>query len=75
MSNDGYWFGVVPVLAGHRTPRSAGADRTVAGYSAPGSPDFKEGPRTIRSLSVDTLDELRHMVTLLRASGGRAVPR
>jgi len=35
-------------------------------------PDFKEGVRAIRSLSVDTLDELRHMVTLLRASGGRA---
>ncbi|OLZ63751.1 two-component sensor histidine kinase [Streptomyces sp. IMTB 2501] len=35
-------------------------------------PDFREGARTIRSLSVDTLDELRHMVTLLRASGGRA---
>ncbi|WP_369362295.1 sensor histidine kinase [Streptomyces sp. CG4] len=35
-------------------------------------PHFKEGARTIRSLSVDTLDELRHMVTLLRASGGRA---
>ncbi|GAA2654062.1 sensor histidine kinase [Streptomyces vastus] len=35
-------------------------------------PDFKEGACTIRSLSVDTLDELRHMVTLLRASGGRA---
>ncbi|MBT1098023.1 sensor histidine kinase [Streptomyces sp. Tu102] len=35
-------------------------------------PDFKEGARTIRSLSVDTLDELRYMVTLLRASGGRA---
>ncbi|EST36482.1 sensor histidine kinase [Streptomyces roseochromogenus] len=35
-------------------------------------PDFKEGARTIRSLSVGTLDELRHMVTLLRASGGRA---
>ena len=34
-------------------------------------PDFEEGARTIRSLSVDTLDELRHMVTLLRASGGR----
>ncbi|WP_326731853.1 sensor histidine kinase [Streptomyces phaeochromogenes] len=34
-------------------------------------PDFKEGARTIRSLSVDTLDELRHMVTLLRASGSR----
>ncbi|MBL1118105.1 two-component sensor histidine kinase [Streptomyces sp. 110] len=35
-------------------------------------PEFKAGARTIRSLSVDTLDELRHMVTLLRASGGRA---
>ncbi|MET8680793.1 histidine kinase [Streptomyces sp. NPDC004647] len=35
-------------------------------------PDVKEGARTIRSLSVDTLDELRHMVTLLRASGSRA---
>ncbi|MFJ5304192.1 sensor histidine kinase [Streptomyces sp. NPDC088350] len=35
-------------------------------------PAFKEGAQTIRSLSVDTLDELRHMVTLLRASGGRA---
>jgi signal transduction histidine kinase len=35
-------------------------------------PSFKEGARTIRSLSVDTLDELRHMVTLLRASDGRA---
>lgn len=35
-------------------------------------PDFREGARTIRTLSVDTLDELRHMVTLLRASGGRA---
>jgi signal transduction histidine kinase len=34
-------------------------------------PDFKEGARTIRSLSVDTLDELRHMVALLRASGSR----
>jgi len=35
-------------------------------------PDVAEGVRTIRTLSVDTLDELRHMVTLLRASGGRA---
>ncbi|MFF3374880.1 sensor histidine kinase [Streptomyces sp. NPDC002680] len=35
-------------------------------------PEFREGARTIRALSVDTLDELRHMVTLLRASGGRA---
>ncbi|MBO2453435.1 hypothetical protein J4573_40525 [Actinomadura barringtoniae] len=35
-------------------------------------PAARQGARTIRSLSVDTLDELRHMVTLLRASGGRA---
>jgi signal transduction histidine kinase len=35
-------------------------------------PESREGARTIRSLSVDTLDELRHMVTLLRASGGSA---
>ncbi|MFD3665936.1 sensor histidine kinase [Streptomyces sp. NPDC058659] len=34
-------------------------------------PDAREAARTIRSLSVDTLDELRHMVTLLRASGGK----
>ncbi|WP_208921605.1 sensor histidine kinase [Streptomyces capitiformicae] len=32
----------------------------------------KEAARTIRSLSVTTLDELRTMVTLLRASGGNA---
>ncbi|MFD9408059.1 sensor histidine kinase [Streptomyces sp. NPDC059989] len=32
--------------------------------------DSREAARTIRSLSVDTLDELRTMVTLLRASGG-----
>ncbi|MEV7064557.1 histidine kinase [Streptomyces collinus] len=32
--------------------------------------DSRDGARTIRSLSVDTLDELRHMVSLLRASGG-----
>ncbi len=32
----------------------------------------KEAARTIRSLSVTTLDELRTMVTLLRASGGQA---
>lgn len=38
---------------------------------AAADPAFREGARTIRSLSVDTLDELRHMVTLLRASGGR----
>ncbi|GHE70534.1 sensor histidine kinase [Streptomyces capitiformicae] len=34
--------------------------------------DAKEAARTIRSLSVTTLDELRTMVTLLRASGGDA---
>ncbi|KOV60565.1 sensor histidine kinase [Streptomyces sp. MMG1121] len=34
--------------------------------------DAREAARTIRSLSVSTLDELRNMVTLLRASGGRA---
>jgi len=34
--------------------------------------DAKEAARTIRSLSVTTLDELRTMVTLLRASGGRS---
>ncbi|WP_371613976.1 sensor histidine kinase [Streptomyces sp. NBC_00454] len=34
--------------------------------------DSRETARTIRSLSVDTLDELRTMVTLLRASGGAA---
>ncbi|MFI2205481.1 sensor histidine kinase [Streptomyces sp. NPDC020192] len=34
--------------------------------------DSREAARTIRSLSVSTLDELRNMVTLLRASGGRA---
>ncbi|WP_030939379.1 sensor histidine kinase [Streptomyces sp. NRRL S-646] len=31
----------------------------------------RDAARTIRTLSVNTLDELRHMVTLLRASGGR----
>ncbi|WP_055524818.1 sensor histidine kinase [Streptomyces graminilatus] len=35
-------------------------------------PNAREAARTIRSLSVTTLDELRTMVTLLRASGGRA---
>ncbi|MFC8670604.1 sensor histidine kinase [Streptomyces sp. NPDC057199] len=35
-------------------------------------PNAKEAARTIRSLSVTTLDELRTMVTLLRASGGHA---
>ncbi|MFF6787059.1 histidine kinase [Streptomyces sp. NPDC012510] len=34
--------------------------------------DAKDAARTIRSLSVTTLDELRTMVTLLRASGGDA---
>ncbi|MHC5907451.1 sensor histidine kinase [Streptomyces sp. S6] len=31
----------------------------------------RDGARAIRTLSVNTLDELRHMVTLLRASGGK----
>ncbi|CAL9425977.1 sensor histidine kinase [Streptomyces sp. enrichment culture] len=31
----------------------------------------RDGARAIRALSVNTLDELRHMVTLLRASGGK----
>lgn len=35
-------------------------------------PDTGQAARTIRSLSVATLDELRTMVTLLRASGGHA---
>ncbi|NGO46180.1 sensor histidine kinase [Streptomyces ureilyticus] len=39
---------------------------------AAGDADAKEAARTIRSLSVTTLDELRTMVTLLRASGGNA---
>ncbi|WP_020135996.1 sensor histidine kinase [Streptomyces sp. 351MFTsu5.1] len=34
-------------------------------------PDARAAARTIRTLSVDTLDELRHMVALLRASGGK----
>ncbi|MEV7991266.1 histidine kinase [Streptomyces sp. NPDC086077] len=34
-------------------------------------PDVKEAAATIRRLSAQTLDELRHMVTVLRASGGR----
>ncbi|GAA3378887.1 histidine kinase [Streptomyces sannanensis] len=33
--------------------------------------DAKEAAATIRRLSVQTLDELRHMVSVLRASGGR----
>ncbi|MEV5873644.1 histidine kinase [Streptomyces sp. NPDC052101] len=34
-------------------------------------PGARDAARTIRTLSVNTLDELRHMVTLLRASGGK----
>jgi signal transduction histidine kinase len=34
-------------------------------------PDARQGAETIRTLSVTTLDELRSMVRLLRASGGR----
>ncbi|MEU4693689.1 histidine kinase [Actinoplanes sp. NPDC023714] len=36
---------------------------------AAGDPQTREAARTIRSLSVGTLDELRTMVTLLRSSG------
>ncbi|MFD7440091.1 sensor histidine kinase [Streptomyces sp. NPDC059909] len=44
-----------------------------AGALQVGSQDseVKEAAATIRRLSVQTLDELRHMVSLLRASGGR----
>jgi signal transduction histidine kinase len=44
-----------------------------AGALQVGAPDpgTKEAASTIRALSVATLDELRHMVTLLRASGSR----
>lgn len=38
---------------------------------AAGDPDARQAARTIRTLSVTTLDELRSMVRLLRASGGR----
>ncbi|WP_236725092.1 sensor histidine kinase [Amycolatopsis orientalis] len=38
----------------------------------PAGPDTKDVASSIRRLSVDTLDELRHMVALLRASGGAA---
>ncbi|MEV7645950.1 histidine kinase [Streptomyces rubiginosohelvolus] len=34
-------------------------------------PDVRDAARTIRTLSAETLDELRHMVALLRASGGK----
>ncbi|WP_063036629.1 sensor histidine kinase [Nocardia pseudovaccinii] len=33
--------------------------------------ETRDAAHTIRALSVDTLDELRHLVTLLRVSGGR----
>ncbi|GAA4532261.1 sensor histidine kinase [Amycolatopsis samaneae] len=44
-----------------------------AGALQVGAPDAgtKEAASTIRELSVKTLDELRHMVTLLRASGSQ----
>ncbi|MET9666640.1 histidine kinase [Streptomyces sp. NPDC006475] len=44
-----------------------------AGALQVGSPDaeVKEAAATIRGLSVQTLEELRHMVDVLRASGGR----
>ncbi|WP_328603519.1 histidine kinase [Amycolatopsis sp. NBC_00345] len=44
-----------------------------AGALQVGAPDSetKEAASTIRALSVNTLDELRHMVTLLRASGSQ----
>lgn len=54
-----------PVLLGQLVQAAAlqvGAD----------DPDTRQAARTIRSLSVATLDELRTMVTLLRASGGHA---
>jgi len=35
-------------------------------------PDLKAAAENVRRLSVDTLDELRHMVNLLRAAGGSA---
>ncbi|WP_040811604.1 sensor histidine kinase [Nocardia concava] len=38
-------------------------------FAAPDA-DTREAARTIRGLSVTTLEELRHLVTLLRASGG-----
>lgn len=34
-------------------------------------PNVKQAAENVRKLSVDTLDELRHMVNLLRASGSR----
>ncbi|QLY28335.1 two-component sensor histidine kinase [Nocardia huaxiensis] len=45
-----------------------------AGALAVAAPDqeTREAARTIRGLSVATLDELRSLVTLLRASGGQA---
>ncbi|WP_309112790.1 histidine kinase [Saccharothrix sp.] len=47
------------------------AVRAAALQVATKDPDAEDAARTIRSLSVTTLDELRTMVTLLRASGGR----
>jgi len=38
-------------------------------------PDVKTAARTMRSLAVKTLDELRQMVTLLRAAGGQLAPQ
>lgn len=37
--------------------------------------DVKEAARTMRSLAVKTLDELRQMVTLLRAADGQIAPQ
>ncbi|CAM5234454.1 hypothetical protein [Streptomyces chartreusis] len=76
-------FNVQRRLLVRRRPRPRKAPDPPVGGGGPDSrrilrarePGLQGGARTIRSLSVDTLDELRHMVTLLRASGGRAVPR
>ena len=38
-------------------------------------PDVKTAARTMRPLAVKTLDELRQMVTLLRAAGGQLAPQ
>ncbi|WP_078873434.1 sensor histidine kinase [Streptomyces sp. NRRL S-1868] len=46
------------------------AVRSAALQVAAHEAEAREAAGTIRALSVDTLDELRHMVTLLRASGG-----
>ncbi len=47
------------------------AVRTGALQVSADSTDTKEAARTIRTLSAATLDELRHMVAVLRASGNR----